>query len=448
MPRCRKRSIFVISPFLIILFVLCFELHYWAMQPSNKVKWPTNPCPHKVVTDTITALKYSHTFIVSSYQDNREQNLTRVIAIVNYKKVQDLYCWFCCSHNRRISIIRAAVDIHSERFELPFGSADIVCLEPQNCSPNYVSVHSSSKGNIEELPQFEIRNRVHSTQFSAEFTVCLSVMVENHSNVLQFLQSMEMYKILGAQKVVIYMSSYNQSVEEFLKFYVAEGTVEIIPWPITSYIKFSSFWSSSPQWHNGKTTVLNDCIYRNMYRSRYVVLNDIDEIILPTKHLNWKTMMNSLENQNPETGIYFFESHFFPQSVLSSIDRFNVPLWKTVPGVNILQHIYKVPNRIWLNNPRKMIVNPRKVIQTSIHSVLKGYGRTMEVPKDIAILYTCRAHNRKDISDGYLIRDPAIWRFNASLISNVNEMLTKKMFYKSFKFTWKTLIKTIASILK
>ncbi|KAJ7308022.1 hypothetical protein JRQ81_008522 [Phrynocephalus forsythii] len=448
MPRCRKRNVFVISPFLLVLFVLCFELYYWTMQPSTQAKWPTDPCPHKVVNDTITALKYSKTFIISSYQDNREQNLTRVVAIVDYKNVQDLYCWFCCSRSRRIAIIRAVIDIHTERFGLPFGSADIVCMEPQYCSPKYVSVHSSSKGTIEELPQFEIKNRVASTSFSAEFTVCLSVTFGNHSNVLQFIQSMEMYKILGAQKVVIYVTDYSQPMEPFLKLYAAEGTAEIIPWPIVSYINFSSFWSSSQDWLYGKSAVLNDCIYRNMYRSRYVVLNDIDEIILPIKHLNWKTMMKSLEDQNPETGIYFFESHFFPHSVFASVDGFSSALWKTLPGVNILQHIYRVPNRMWLNNPRKMIVNPRKVVQTSIHSVLKGYGRTMEVPKDVAILYACKAHNRRETPDGYLIRDPAIWRFNASLISSVNDMLSKKFFYKHFKSPWNALVKNIASIFK
>lgn len=442
MPRCRKRNIFLISPFLVILLIFCFKVHYWPWHRSARVKW-TDPCPHKVEKDTITALKHSKTFIVSSYRDTREQNLTRVIAIVHYKKVEDLYCWFCCSDTSHISVVRAAVDIHSERLGLLFGSADIVCLEPQNCFPKYVSIHSSSNGNIEKLPQFEIKNRVPRPFFSAEFTVCLSILFGNHSNVLQFIQSMEMYKILGAQRVVIYLTNYSRLLEPVLTFYAAEGIAEIIPWPIVSHIK-----SFSQERHYGKTAALNDCIYRNMYRSRYVVLNDIDEIILPVKHLNWKAMMKSLEDQNPETGIYFFESHFFPRSVHASSDRFIIPSWKKVPGANILQHIYKVPNRMWLNNPRKMIINPRKVIQTSIHSVLKGYGRTVEVPRDVAFLYVCRHHNRKEISDGYLIRDPTIWRFNASLVHSVNEMLIKQFVYMPFRFTWNLFLKNMASIFR
>ncbi|XP_042335124.1 uncharacterized protein LOC121936701 isoform X2 [Sceloporus undulatus] len=448
MLRCRKRDLWIAVPFLILL---CVQVHNWITHfpPPSPVELPTDRCRGKIVNNTITALKHNKTFVISSYHDNREQNLTRVIAIVAYKNVEDLYCWFCCSLDGRISVKRAAIAIHQDRVGSIFGAADIVCLEPQLCYPKYVSIHSSPKGQAEELPSFEIQNRLPQFSFSAEFTLCLSVMFENYSNVLQFIQSMEMYKILGAQKVVIYLHNCSQLMEQVLNFYVAEGTVEVIPWPIVSYINFSSFWYSHKDWLYGKATVLNDCIYRNMYRSKYVVLNDIEEIILPIKHLNWRKMISSLVERNPEAGIFLFENNFFPQNVFSSVDNgFDISLWKNVPGTNILQHIYKEPSRLWLKNPRRMIVDPRKVVQTSSSYILQGYSKTLDVPRDVGMLYNCRDHHKQEIPDNYLIRDTAILRFGEPLVNKVNQAFVKMFVKKTGKFSWNKYLERVARILK
>ncbi|XP_030391513.1 beta-1,4-galactosyltransferase galt-1-like [Gopherus evgoodei] len=429
--------------FVMVLFVLILYslLYYWVTRNSlsSKSTGLIDLCQGEIARDTITALKYNKTFIIAPYFDKRQINLTRVIGIVHHNEVRDLYCWFCCQSDGKVSVERAAIDVHSDLFGFPYGTADLLCVEPQNCDPNYVSIHWSPKGNIVQLPRFEIKNRDDKT-LSVEFTVCISTMFGNYNNVLQFIQSIEMYKILGAQKVVIYKNSCSQLMEKALEFYVAEGTVEIIPWPITSYFNVSSYWHFSMDTKDigyyGQITALNDCVYRNMYRSKFVLLNDIDEIILPIKHLNWKTMMSSLQEQNPGTGIFLFENHIFPKTVYSSNEAFNISSWSAVPGVNILQHIYKEPDRPWAFSPRKMIVDPKKVIQTSVHSVLKAYGSSLEVSRDIAITYHCRDPLQGNIPKKFLTKDPTLWRYNLSLIKNVNKVLKKQY----FKWTMKKIL--------
>jgi hypothetical protein len=39
---------------------------------------------------------------------------------------------------------------------------------------------------------------------------------------------------------------------------------------------------------------LNDCLYRNMYVSKYVVFQDLDEFIIPRKQLTWTDMLQNL----------------------------------------------------------------------------------------------------------------------------------------------------------
>ncbi|XP_031457899.1 uncharacterized protein LOC116234417 [Phasianus colchicus] len=381
-------------------------------------------CKGKAAKNVITPLKDNRTFIISPYFDDREDKVIRVIGIVHHEDVKELYCWFCCQPHGKTYVSKAKIDVHSDRFGFPYGAADIVCLEPENCDPTHVSIHQSPHGDIGQLSRFEIKNR-KAEPFSADFTVCISAMFGNYNNVLQFVQSMEMYKILGVQKVVIYKNNCSQMMEKVLKFYLEEGTVEVIPWPINSYLKVSSKWHFSMDakdiGYYGQITALNDCIYRNMQRSRFVVLNDADEIILPLKHSDWKTMMSSLQEQNPGTGVFLFENHIFPETITTPM--FNISSWNAVPGINILQHVHREPDRKEVFNPKKMIVDPRKVIQTSVHSVLRAYGTSVNVPMDVALIYHCRVPLQSNLPRESLIRDTTLWRYNSSLIMNVNKVL-------------------------
>ncbi|XP_019396614.1 PREDICTED: uncharacterized protein LOC109314093 [Crocodylus porosus] len=419
---------------LCILLMTIFKNWMYLDRFLTKIEIKKGSCYEWEATNsTITALEDNRTFIVAPYFDNRESKITRVIAIVHHEEVTALYCWFCCQPDGEIHVSRADTDVHSDRFDFPYGAADLLCAEPPTCEPSYVSIHSFPNGNIEQLPRFEIKNR-KAESFSADFTVCISTMFGNYNNVLQFIQSVEMYKILGAQRVMIYKNSCSPLMESVLAFYIAEGTVEVVPWPITSHLKVSPHWrfpkDGTHIGYYGQITALNDCVYRNMYRSRFVLLNDIDEIILPAKHPDWKTMMRSLQEQNPDTGVFLFENHIFPNTVFTatSTGKINTSSWGAVPGVNILQHIHREPDRKDVINPRKMIVDPRKVIQTSVHSVLRAYAGSVNVPLDIALVYHCRVPLQGKLRREPLIRDTTLWKYNSSLILNVNNVLLQTVF--------------------
>uniref|UniRef100_A0A8C3S9T6 Glycosyltransferase family 92 protein n=1 Tax=Chelydra serpentina TaxID=8475 RepID=A0A8C3S9T6_CHESE len=432
---CCKRKLYQVAAACTCAFTLMMILSYlWTQRHSLQPKITTqegNLCRGESANNTITAIKDTNTFIIAPYFDNRKSKITRVIGIVHHEKVKDLFCLFCCQPNGEIYVSKAAIDVHSDRFGFPYGAADLLCSEPQNCDPNFVSINWDPKGNIDQLPRFEIKNR-KAEIFPVEFTVCISTMFGNYNNVLQFIQSIEMYKILGAQKVIIYKNSCSKLMEKALEFYIAEGTIELIPWPITSYFNVSSYWHFSQDTKDigyyGQITALNDCIYRNMYRSKFVLLNDIDEIILPFKHPDWKIMMSSLQEQNPGAGIFLFENHIFPITLYDSTDIFNITSWNAVPGVNILQHIHREPDRKNVFNPKKMIVDPRKVVQTSVHSILHAYGDSVNVPIDVALVYHCRKPIQEKLPRESLIRDTTVWRYNSSLIMNVNNVLQKTVF--------------------
>ncbi|CAN2390439.1 Glycosyltransferase family 92 [Pristimantis euphronides] len=350
--------------------------------------------------------------------------MVRILSIIHHQEVKELYCYFYCSTNS-VSISKALIDMHSDRFGFPYVTTDILCAEPPDCNAAYLSVHTSLLGNITELPQFQIQNR-QVEPFSANFTVCISTMYGNYSNVLQFIQTIEMYQILGAQRVMIYLNSCSPQMEKAMQYYIARRVLEVIDWPIERYLRPGKSWRHSVDpkdiGYYGQLATLNDCIYRNMYRTKFVLLNDIDEIILPFSHMSWDTLMSSLQQQNPNVGIFLFENHFFPQTVPTDGNFSDISSWKDVPGYNILQYVHREPDRPNYFNARKLIVDPRKVIQTSVHSILKGYGGQVQVSLKTALVYHCRALQNK-LPKTSLIEDKTIWKHNATLIRNVNKVL-------------------------
>ncbi|XP_060107097.1 uncharacterized protein LOC132580362 [Heteronotia binoei] len=426
---CFRRKAYLATAMFLVAFACMLMISYlrtqkYSFQPKTALHKIKGFCTGGIVNNSISSLSDNKTFVVAPYFDNRVKKLVRTIGIVHYEEVKEMYCLFCCPTGDDIYISKALIDIHEDRFGFPYAAADLLCMEPTECDPQYVSFNWF-QGNADQLPRFEIQNR-KITSSLVDFTVCISTMFGDYNNVLQFIQSMEMYKLLGMQRVVIYKNSCSQLMEKVLEFYTAEGTVEIVPWPITAYLNVSTEWfynnDGTQIGYYGQIAALNDCIYRNMYRSKYVLLNDIDEIILPNQHPDWKTMMRDLQDQNPEIGIFLFENHVFPNTVFTSA---GIPSWDTVPGVNILQHVLREPDRKEVLNPQKMIVNPRKVVQTSVHSVLQALGKSLDVPMDVALVYHCRTPFQPNLTRESLIRDTTLWRYNSSLISRVNHVLQK-----------------------
>ncbi|KAM9324227.1 uncharacterized protein PAF06_000240 [Gastrophryne carolinensis] len=425
-----SRNFLTFLCFVVMVFLLGFFAKQQAHRITEKRRLPCYWCENRLSSDTITPLTDNLTFIISPYYDRRDKPIVRTLSIVHHKDVKELYCWFCCGDSmssESMQVSKVEMDKHSDRFGFPFVTTDLLCTEPPNCNAKYLSIQPSDSVDL-SAPFFQISNR-DTEDFTAKFTVCISTMFGKFSNVLQFIQTMEMYRILGAQRVMIYLNSCSPLMEKVMQYYIRQGMLEVIPWPLERYLRPAKAWhfSIDPKdiGYYGQLPTLNDCIYRNMYRSHFVLLNDIDEIILPFEHQTWDSMMEDLEHQYPNAGIFLFENHVFPQTVATDGNFTGTSLWKDVPGFNILQYIYREPDRSNLFNARKMIIDPRKVIQTSVHSVLKSYGRQVKVPLKTALVHHCRGPLQQNLNRTLLIKDTTIWKYNVPLITSVNKVLSE-----------------------
>ncbi|KAK2826480.1 hypothetical protein Q5P01_020694 [Channa striata] len=503
-------------------------------------------CPHQVSEQTITPLNNTKHFLVSAYMDERVNGFSlRIIGIFRRDSIQPLDCVFCCSeHNANMSLAPATISPHSDHFGFPYCTTDVMCQIPQNCNATHVTLVTGS----DEVKGFDqiwlpIRNkktnRKEENKPQFDFTVCVSSLFGDYNNVLQFAQTLEVYRLLGVNRVVIYNTSCGPDLERLLQSYSQEGFVELVPWPIDRYLNPSPGWlfsqhggdvhyfgqlttlneciyrsmdrsryvllndideiimphqhrdlkglmdmlnrsiqmllgvnrvviyktscgpdlerllqsysqegfvelvpwpidrylNPSPGWlfsqhggdvhYFGQLTTLNECIYRSMDRSRYVLLNDIDEIIMPYQHRNLKGLMDMLQQKHPNTGVFLIENHIFPKKHFEPSRKFNLPQWKRVPGVNILEHIYREDPDRNISHPHKMIVQPKMVEQTSVHNVPKYFGESYKVPLDVCRIIHVRVALRGSLLLEQLNVDKRLWDFQEKLISKTDEALKR-----------------------
>ncbi|XP_040055690.2 uncharacterized protein LOC120833005 isoform X2 [Gasterosteus aculeatus] len=391
-PKCVRWAFFFLLIFMFFFILWITERTpgtYRMIPPPHQAPYT---CPFQISERSITPLNNTKHLLVSAYMDQRVNGLdVRIIGIFKRDSIQKLHCVFCCA-GKLSSTTPGTILQHSDNFGFPYVTTDVMCQIPQNCNATHVNLLTQpGEDRLVDQPWLPIRNKrsngKEKEKLQFNFTVCISNLFGNYNNVLQVAQTLEMYRLLGVDRVVIYNTSCGPDLDRLLQIYSKEGFVEMVPWPIDQHLNPSPGWlfsqSGGDVHYFGQLTTLNECIYRSMDRSRYVLLNDIDEIIMPYKHNNLTSLMDVLQQQHPNKGVFLIENHIFPKKPFNESKWGPLPRWRGVPGFNILDRIYKEEPDRTIYHPHKMIVQPRMVQQTSVHEVLKMIGQMFKVPPDV-----------------------------------------------------------------
>ncbi|CAN9502439.1 unnamed protein product [Ophioblennius macclurei] len=434
----KKMLLFLFMSSLVLIAFISMKISSPSFNHDPRHRGPISnaECPHLVSRQTITPVNDTRHFLLSGYMDQRVKGVdVRIISIFKKDSIQPLHCLFCCD-GALSSTTKASVLPHHESFGFPYVTTDVTCRIPPDCNATHVTLvtdalrEDSLKSTNQTWLPLRNRNKHLSDRekLKFNFTVCISSLFGDYDNALQFVQTLEMYRLLGVDRVVIYKTSCSQNFDRLLQIYSQEGFLEVVPWQIDKYLNPSKGWlfskSGGDIHYFGQMTTLNECIYRNMERSRYVLLHDMDEIVMPYQYNNLAPLMETLQKQNPDTGVFLIENHIFPKTLFDPSKRFHLPQWDGVPGVNILEHIHKEEPDRKIYHPYKMIIRPRTVEQTSVHEVLKASSKSFKVPPDVCRIIHTRLSLRESSYRDFKI-DKRLWDFQERLIPNVDEVLKK-----------------------
>uniref|UniRef100_A0A8C6MCJ3 Glycosyltransferase family 92 protein n=1 Tax=Nothobranchius furzeri TaxID=105023 RepID=A0A8C6MCJ3_NOTFU len=334
-------------------------------QTSGRKHATHNQIPgNKVVpgrSASLVKVNGTKTLLTSAFLEHRfTKKEVRVIAIVLRSEKVDYRCHLRCENQLNIS--SGFRFIHHDHFGFPYGAAHIMCPVPPSCeSPAHIAITSAA-------------SEPKGTSF------------------------------LWSELLMNTMSQDFVKTDDQTTLFVSAGFVEEVPWSLSEFLSVSDYWSPE---HNpgvlhyfGQIPALNDCLYRHMYQAKYVAMHDIDELILPQSvdryHLLTFLQKVTRAHSNTVDKCYQFENNVFPNNIVlpPSMPETKPPAqgcWKSVTGVNILEHLYQEPvNLRNVGKSFKIIVNPQAVFTTSVHGVLKSTNGCVWVNRTIARMYHTR----------------------------------------------------------
>ncbi|XP_023938766.2 uncharacterized protein LOC112046365 [Bicyclus anynana] len=148
-------------------------------------------------------------------------------------------------------------------------------------------------------------------RYNRTFTICVKDMIFQKDISQNLIEWIETNKLLGVDMIDMYIDSLNKKSEDILLRYRSQGIVRLFHVPI-KYSFERSLW----QRRRDHIITYNDCLYRNIRESKFIIPLDIDEIILPKIADTWGELLKRLTYQgwNPNTysailvrNVFFFD---------------------------------------------------------------------------------------------------------------------------------------------
>ena len=248
----------------------------------------------------------------------------------------------------------------------------------------------------------------HRLKTMHEFAVCVQSPVFRTSSI-RIAEFIEMQLILGAQYIVIYLIEIPKKLER-LKKYSERGQLVMVKWrPIELH-------------YNGQLLLMQDCLYSNMNRVKYLVFVDIDELILPIQHMNWTSMMKTIDT-SPKMGVFVFLNTYFTKNP-SSTDL-SKPACKELDLPIYFTWTRRYLCKYGLHRRSKFIAKPSTVIELGIHgaSIFRGHHSEVTVPNTVGINAHYRFRRTSDCTNTSTVLDTTAMRYYSHVMKSLEHAI-------------------------
>lgn len=229
--------------------------------------------------------------VYSAFYDNRKAggNLPWIRILTLSTRIKDLpYCYVWYSGIKHPLILRTTRH-NSGRGDDLFGTFYkqllLSCKLPSNSTiPTHVSVVPSLCDSPSMLVPIIISQK---SQPQVEFGICVTASFGKMDQ-YEMVEWFEFSNLLGVGEFNIYNTSIKPGIEDVFKYYSDKGMLKLrqMP-PVKPDYTFKGGYLNSPASYN-------DCMLRNMYRYRYIVVIDFDEIIIPNKQCNYTELLRKI----------------------------------------------------------------------------------------------------------------------------------------------------------
>ncbi|XP_066959543.1 uncharacterized protein [Macrobrachium rosenbergii] len=256
---------------------------------------------------------------------------------------------------------------------------------------------------------------------------------------------LELLFLLGVSKVFMYDIEVHPNVAKVLNYYEKQGLIEVtkltLPGELPNIAGLTHWFLKSRVVHKRQNELIpyNDCLYRNMYKYKYLALLDTDEVILPKQVLSWNDLMDTLvikakQNSDVTPSSYHARNVYFWDTTNHTHDWFpDIP-----PYMHMLQHVYRAYNYTKPGAFIKCFHDTERVITLHNHFPFACFGGCNSFPIDTedAQLQHYRADCVSDLKKScfreyknHTVLDTTIWRYQKGLVRNVENTLRNLNFF-------------------
>lgn len=351
---------------------------------------PQEPEPNKKATPT-AVWKDANNFtkIYSAHYDNRPSIFgpaVIVFGVQDYKKKVTFMCHLTYSNGdtKCAETPAEAKSLSLYAYDYIYLSFYYVCRLPSSRTeiPKYISLSPNPGCKLADPVASRLPVHHEKPDKKKQFGICVQGPAYNISDAQIFVSFIEMHRILGVEHFTVYTQDVKPAVIQFLQQYVQEGLLELLEWniPVTSIH------------YRGQEVLLNECLFRNMYRVDYLALVDLDEVLVPTHHSNWAGMMKQIDTSSSRS-VFQFPHTFMHKKDDKFIEGFD-PSLLTCSQENIpryFTHRYQSQHPSQTGWRFKLIVKPSEVVRLSIHEPMEPITKTLRVMQNDALLYHYRA---------------------------------------------------------
>ena len=243
------------------------------------------------------------------------------------------------------------------------------------------------------------------------FSICLSPLHTKYNDMLKLVEFLEVHKILGVQKIATYIESIGPNVSKVINYYREKKIIDTFEWKVPYYVDAH---------YHIQHAMLNDCLYRYMFKTKYIAFIDIDEIIVPKNVFTWSELFESIQKFKncTKVGGYIFPAVVFNINHSNTLFNGNKNLIKQ-QTLQSLTKFLRLSNYFKHSSRSKAIVDPTTVKIMTVHVIdmFVGSFTHLNVPFADAAVH----HYRKwDVSPSYnWITDTTMSKYKSLLEQNI-----------------------------
>ena len=231
------------------------------------------------------------------------------------------------------------------------------------------------------------------TEKTYTYGVCLHKGLYDLKEPEMLVHWIELNLALGAEIITIYLQNVPESYYTMVIPYIKRGVVEVLDWGLRPPLipEYTKDW--------GQTGTITECVYRNLYRVKYLGLYDIDEFIVPQRVKKVPEMINIIETRHPEAikaSSYHVENCYFYKTANQLPELNHFSLLSSCPCMKLPRFYTFVLKSFKTNLPDyygKLIVKPKKVYSVWMHYIWKwmdGYTKDYHIPMEDALVHHYR----------------------------------------------------------